>query len=576
MQKLIRAAAILAGLAPAAAPAGAAASVDVFPAAGSHLASPRTQISVRGAAPAALRSVTVNGSRSGSHRFVLEAHSDGRGASLLPRRPFKPGELVTVRAHGVALTGSVGGAVKFRVARFAPMRHIPIPDPGGRTPGAQRVHSDHTLEPPRLVVRAQNGAPAPGLIFVGPHGGAGQGGPMITDGSGALVWFKPLPAGEGAFDFRVQRYRSQPVLTWWQGSVFLPGEGAGEDVIYDNAYRLVARVRAGNGYAADLHEFELTPRGTALLIANQPVQWRGGPAIDCVVQEIDVPTGLVRFEWHGLDHVDTPESFFPRPRGAPFDYIHVNAVQEQPDGTLLVSGRNTSTVYDVDGHDGHVVWRLGGRHSDFRLGPGAQFVAQHDARRASDGTISIFDNGSPPVTRRAASGIVLAIDTTARTAKLVRAFGHSPPLKSGSQGSVQPLDGGDYLLGWGSRAWITEYDAAGHVRLDAQFAPNTDNSYRAYRLPWRGRPAAPPRAAASTTGGQTIVWASWNGATGVAAWRVLAGDVAGRLRPVAVAARNGFETRIGIRGRPRFVRVQALARNGRALAGSASTRTKRP
>jgi hypothetical protein len=576
MRKLIRAAGIAACVAPALAPASAVASVDVFPAAGSHLASPATQISLRGATPRALRSVSVRGSRSGSHSFVLKAHSDGQGASLLPRRPFRPGELVTVRAPGgVALTGAVGGAVKFRIARFAAMAHVPIPDPGGRTPGGQRVHSDHSLAPPRLIVRGRSGPPAPGLIFTGPHGGDGPSGPMITDDNGGLVWFKPLSDGQGAFDFRVQRYKGRPVLTWWQGSVFLPGEGTGEGVIYDSAYRFVAHVRAGNGYTTDLHEFELTPRGTALVVANQPVQWRGGPAIDGVVQEIDVATGLVEFEWHSLDHVDTADSFFRRPRRAPFDYIHVNAVQEQPDGTLLISGRNTSTVYDVDGHDGHVVWRLGGRHSDFKLGPGAGFVAQHDARRAADGTISIFDNGSPPVTKRAARGIVLALDTTAHTATLVRAFGHSPGLVSGSQGSVQPLDGGDYLVGWGSRAWITEYDAAGHVRLDAQFSPSTDNSYRAYRLPWSGRPAAAPRAAASTTGGETIVWASWNGATGVTGWRVLAGDVRGKLRRVAEVPTGGFETRIVIPGAPRFVRVQPVARSGHALSGSRTAQTKR-
>ena len=159
MRKLTRAAAIAACLTPVLAPASAAASVDVFPAAGSHLASPDTQISLRGATPRSLRAVTMRGSRTGGHSFVLKAHSDGHGASLLPRRPFRPGELVTVRARGLALTGAVGGAVKFRIARFVAMARIPIPDPGGRTPGGRPVHSDHSLAPPRLVIRAQSGRP---------------------------------------------------------------------------------------------------------------------------------------------------------------------------------------------------------------------------------------------------------------------------------------------------------------------------------------------------------------------------------------------------------------------------------
>lgn len=565
--------AVAIGLAPTVLAARAAASVDVFPVAGSRVASPHTQISLRGATVAQLGRVTVTGSRSGPHAVVAKAHSDRGGASLVPKQPFRPGELVTVRTPGLALTGAASGVLEFRVARFAAQRRIYFPDAGGSTRGIRHLHSDHALRPPTLAVRKGGGASADD-IFLAPKGGPGQNGPMIVDGRGQLIWFRPVPDGLGAFDFRVQRYLGRPVLSWWQGRVFFPGEGAGEGLIFDTAYRLIGRVRAGNGYSADLHELELTPGGTALILAYQPVTWHGRPVIDGIVQEVDVRTGLVEFEWHSLDHVATAESFAPREAHVPYDYIHVNAVEPEPDGSLLVSGRNTSTVYDVDRHSGQVRWRLGGKDSDFRMGPGTAFLSQHDARRAPDGTISIFDNGAPPVTKRTARGIVLSLDMAAKTATLVRAVGRSPQLRSGNSGSLQPLAGGGYFVDWGSHSWLSQFDASGGLVLDAQILPDADDSYRAYRLPWSALPAAPPRAVASSGRHGTAVWVSWNGATGVAAWRVLAGNDRAALRPAATVPRADFETQIGIHGAPHYVQAQALDARGAVLGTSAAIRPR--
>ena len=94
---------------------------------------------------------------------------------------------------------------------------------------------------------------------------------MIVDDFGHLVWFNAIGNRELATDFRVQSYRGKPVLTWWQGRL-IGGEGRGEGVIYDTSYRPVRRVRAGNGLSADRHEFELTPRGTALLLIYDAVR----------------------------------------------------------------------------------------------------------------------------------------------------------------------------------------------------------------------------------------------------------------------------------------------------------------
>jgi hypothetical protein len=260
----------------------------------------------------------------------------------------------------------------------------------------------------------------------------------------------------------------------------------------------------------------------------------------------------------------------------PYDYIHVNSVEPEADGSLLISGRNTSTLYDVDPHSGHIVWRLGGKHSAFAMGPGARFIAQHDARRAPDGTITVFDNGSPPVTKRPARGIVLALNLATKTATLVRSFAHSPPFRSGNQGSFQALPDGGYFFAWGGgHSWVSEVGPLGHVVFDAQISPSSNDTYRAYRLPWSGRPATRPSVVASTSKGATAVYAAWNGATDVASWRVLAGNARNALAPAVTAAWANLETQLGFTGTPRFLAVQALDAAGHLLGTSAIVSPRR-
>src|SRR5688500_1453514 len=128
------------------------------------------------------------------------------------------------------------------------------------------------LRPPKVRVETQAPGVAPGKVFVAPKAGPGDAGPMILDERGRLVWFHDLPGVRKAFDFRVQTFEGRPVLTWWQGRV-RSGHGFGEGVIVDRSYRRVATVRAGNAEPSDLHEFVLTPQGTALITVYERVPW---------------------------------------------------------------------------------------------------------------------------------------------------------------------------------------------------------------------------------------------------------------------------------------------------------------
>lgn len=559
-----------------------AGSVTVSPVPGSRDASPYTQISFRGVPAGSLGSIAVSGSRTGGHAGRLLPYSQGDGASFVPSRPFAQGEQVTVRARVRVGAGSRALFDRFAVAWQDAISSTPETIHRGTAAEMQSFRSRPDLNPPAVSVTAQSSSVAPGDLFVAPYTGPGQAGPMILDASGSLLWFKPLRGSTSAAGLRVQEYQQRPVLTWWQGTVSVHGFGIGQDVIEDSSYSQVARVRAGNGYQADLHEFELTSRGTALITAYAPIFCNlssvGGPAYGALtnglIQEIDIPTGLVEHEWSSLDHVGLSESYSAAKgttTASPFDFFHVNSIDSEQDGSLLTSARNTRALYDIDGRSGQIAWRLGGKHSSFAMGPGTGLAYQHDPRLLADGSISVFDNGSSPTVHSQSRGVILRIDARRKAVTRVSQIVHTPPLVAESQGNMQALGNGDWFVGWGQVPQFSEFDPGGQLLFDARF-PRWTQSYRAYRLPWTGTPAHAPSLAfqPGTGGGGGVVYASWNGATLVSSWRVLAGANPAALTPVAQSARGGFETAIALSAATigPYVAVQALDSAGRVLGAS--------
>jgi len=447
------------------------------------------------------------------------------------------------------------------------------------------LHSRPDLKPPIVSVVTRAPQVAPGFLFVAPKKGAIQKGPEIVRDDGEPVWFRPVPAQ--ATDFRVQRYRGKPVLTWWQGPVAAPvrGSGVGHGVIVDDSYRPIARVDSGFGRnTADLHEFLLTPRGTALLTVYRIVQRdlssvggsKHGRVVDGIVQEVDVATGRVLFTWHSLGHVAPAESYAKAPgsddgAATPYDYFHLNSIEEEPNGDLLLSARNTHAVYEIDRHTGAVLWRLGGKRSSFRMGRGTSFAWQHDARRRADGTITLFDDGAAPAVEKHSRALRIRLDASANAATLVRAYVSPGGVLAGSQGNTQVLPDGNVLVGWGAVPEVTEFGDDGRVTFDATL-PAGDDSYRAYRFRWTGRPAGRPAIAVDAAGGAAAtVYASWNGDTRAARWQVLGGLSGEHLVPVgAPTARTGFETGLHVRTTAPLLAVEALAPDGRVLGRSAA------
>jgi len=447
----------------------------------------------------------------------------------------------------------------------------------------QHFRSRPDLRPPVVKIRVPARGTAPGYIFLGPKMAVAQAGPMIMDNRGRLVWFHPLKFTKGVTDFRAQRYRGKPVLTWWRGKVSNVGVGNGWYAIYDTSYRSIAEVRPGNGLVGDVHEFRLTSRDTALMTiyhrGHTDLTSVGGPKDgliwDGIVQEVDIPSRHVLFEWHSFPQIGVQESYSNPPRkqlgtkSFPYDYIHLNSIDEEPNGNLLISGRNTHAVYEVSRRTGKVLWRLGGKKTDFRLGPGARFAWQHDARRQPDGTVTVFDNGAAPAVEKFTRVLVLKLDEKRKRATLVRSYRHPKRLLSPFEGNAEFLPDGHVFVGWGGWPYVSEFDRKGRLVFDAYFGhgkqPGEDaDTYRAYRLIWHGKPAEPP--AIAVAGGK--VYVSWNGATEVKRWQVLVGNANDDLTVVAAAAKSGFETAIPFHAKGQFVAVQALDGKGRVIGVS--------
>jgi len=476
----------------------------------------------------------------------------------------------------VAVGAFLGGIFAEPVVSGVLPTATPTPTATPAVKTVMRTFVSTKLTTPKISV-IKRGRTAPGLLFVEPsvenfHG-------LIMRQSGEPVWIEPT--GVTLTDLRVQTYLGKPVLTYWTGKS-TGGHGLGKGVILDTSYRPVATVSAGNGLEADLHEFNLTANGTALITAYPVVKADltalGGPAAgyiyNCHVQEIDVATGAVLLDWSAMDHVDVSETYLKLASGTgktastAFDPYHLNAVDADGDA-LLVSARHTHTVYRIDRSTGEVRWRFGGRKSDITVAPAAAFAWQHDVRRQADGTITMFDNHLyTGQTNGASRGLKFVVDETALTSTLQQAYAYDGHLGT-AMGSTQVLPGGNVLVGWGTDPSFTEFTADGQMVYEADNLGS--GCYRVNKSAWTATPVTVPDVAAkSGSGGAMTVYASWNGATNVASWNILTGTSAASLAKVTTIAGAGFESSASVAAAA-MVAVQALDGDGKVLSTSAVT-----
>ena len=419
--------------------------------------------------------------------------------------------------------------------------------------------------------------------------GPGQGGAMIMDTTGDLVWFNPDRGGQNKLNFALQSYRDRPVLTWFQGRVVTGGHGEGVEVIADDTYRVTHTLHAHKGLKADFHELTLTPRGTALFTAFRTLRYDlspvGGPKrgwlLSGIAQEVDIATGKLLFEWDSVDHVPLTESYLAlkgsgKKQKKPYDYFHINTIADAGDGSgdLIIGARNTWSAYKVSRKTGKIVWRLNGKRSDFTMGPGSQFYWQHDTRPHGPDVLTVFDDGYDAVMPKdepQSRALILDVDTKAMLVTLRRQFTNPDPVLARAMGNTQLLPHGGVFVGWGTNPYFSEFSADGKLLLEGQLTKGAP-SYRSFIGDWAGHPAGPPAAAARHHAGGAMLYASWNGATEVASWTALAGRTSGSLTQVGAARKHGFETAIPVASKGPFFAVEARDAKGRRLRTSPVTK----
>lgn len=428
-------------------------------------------------------------------------------------------------------------------------------------------------------------------LFLTPGGANGAGAGIFQD-NGTLVWWHGTNSAKD-HDMTVVRYRGQSYIALWTGRPVPDGSyGSGSVTLYDKHYHVAGHISIGRAYGArgvDLHEFQITPNGDALVGSYTPFRWKVGRHFETVLGYLvekwsltqdasGIHTHRLLFAWNAVNDVRLSDSHVPDPgANGVWDYFHGNAITEAPNGDLLVSARNTWGIYELNARRGtrgfdHVYWQVGAKHDDRLAHP---WCYQHNIAALGHATYSLYDDGGagpgclPGRSQHQARGLIFRVDSSRRPVRvhLIHRYVHNPAIYTAFTGSTQILANGDAIVDWANVPEVTEYDASGRdVKMDLTLS---NWSYRGFRFAWDGQPTQPPAMASQRSGAGTDVWATWNGSTEVAAWRVLGGPDASHLVPVGGPfPKAGFETEMSIVGQYPTLAVQALSSSGTVLATS--------
>ncbi|KAF7367932.1 hypothetical protein MSAN_00858200 [Mycena sanguinolenta] len=396
--------------------------------------------------------------------------------------------------------------------------------------------------------------------------------------------------------------------------------GFGTVLMMNPNYEVVMNVSAVNPEGTDLHEFNIVKpeNKTALLTAFHTIPFDlssiGGPVdgwySNGVIQEVDIATGAVLFNWTTFDHIALSESYnnisltgqgvrrsdtlrrsshqqHRQGTDSKLFKTFIRASFQDSEGNYIISARHSQAIYKIAAN-GTILWRLGGKMSNFTaIGNGTEFHWQHHARwRADETHISLFDDGAALLTASVnvidepvATGKYLKVDQEAMTVSLTKQFiPHPSQNYSLAEGSVE-FYGDTVLVGYGLLPWSQAYSFdTQELLFSAVVGPNIAslgnnnagiNNYRAFQtstLQFTGHPTVPPNV--SVTDGD--IYVSWNGATHVASYTLLTGSSANDVKQTVTSVpKSGFETKISGARTAEFIAIEALAANGTILGISA-------
>jgi hypothetical protein len=325
--------------------------------------------------------------------------------------------------------------------------------------------------PARLDLPVAHG-PTTGVLMLSMNGGkAGGGLAVVVNREGRVVWYRHSgTGGPSAFD---RLPNGHFILHQSDKQAFEELELDGSTV---RTWRAEASVAGSDG-----HDFRPLPNGNALLFGAETHKvdsrssFQGGVANalrwDDTVSEL-TPEGNVVWRWSSWSHVSEAE--ITRDPAEPFDpkdyeVVHTNSIETSSGGDVILSFRNTGTVAKIERSTGAIIWRLGGKRSDFRIqgDPMGGFHRQHDARLIGEQGILLFDNGNfhePPESR----AVEYRLDEASKVATLTWQYRKSPPAFAPISGSVERLPTGNTLISWGPTGIVSEVDAIGTLVWEAK------------------------------------------------------------------------------------------------------------
>ncbi|TIA16657.1 hypothetical protein D6C80_04360 [Aureobasidium pullulans] len=422
----------------------------------------------------------------------------------------------------------------------------------------------------------------------------------MLDGRGDLVWMDET-FGPYVMNLKVQEYKGEQYLTFWSGDISL-GFGLGTYYMLDSLYQVFKQFSASKTLENDFHEYAITADDTALLtsydtiitdLSSLGVQGQGW-VYDSLFREIDIETGDIIFEWRASDHFAINDTFYPigsagRSPEVPFDFFHINSVDKDEDGNFIVSSRFLHSIVCVSANTGGILWILGGRNNDFEDlsdGSATDFAWQHHVSVQAGKRLSIFDNAAYKKwheellgdNSEISRGMMVQLDTSNMTVELVHEYVNPGSRGSPQQGSMQVLDSGNVLIGWGYHGGYTEYAADGSILCDTHINPAVFfpfgfvHSYRAFKTTtWVGRPNTQPDVYLNPSDGCALV--SWMGATEVTSWILQSAEATSGDKLQFVNAvktpKDGFETEIELPDSEYdYLRIVAIDKNDNVLGSS--------
>jgi hypothetical protein len=490
--------------------------------------------------------ITVAGLSSGLHSGSVRVASDGRTVIYEMPPNFSQNESVTVTLSPRLAAGTLGalGAFEYQFMITAPMSGTPLPGMPSTTPGgldAQTPPGSGLLTASGSTTNSGTGStnftaatlpngvsvptgfpkvtisvnedPSPGCLFLENALGGVPPYTMILDNRGLPVWYR-----RGRMSGLTIQKNGQ--LTWYPE----PGSGF---ISCDQNFHYTKTYTTSNGYQTDGHDLKVLADGSYFMLGNRansvdlslhvPGASGWASVTETVIQGFTAKGELI-FQWRAWDNYQL------RDQRDYVDFPHMNGLDIDEDGNLLVSCRQLSEVTKINRDNGDIIWRLGGAHSDFTFvnDPLNGISFQHNISALGHGHYLVFDNGNyhVPLESRAAE---YELDPTSRTATLAWQFRDSPKKFASYLGSAQRLPNGNTLINFVLAKYpkVIEVDAAGARHFELSMAPGSD-AYRACRLPWNGVVEAPYLIAEPQLDNLTLIFNKF-GDTNVAYYRIYAG-----------------------------------------------------